>query len=80
MRKIGVLDVELGKVDLKKKATLTSDNTEIFNLIYDEAVKVCKMIKFWISDFSFDHIFKQIDMNNDKFLTINEIHRYVMRN
>lgn len=79
-RKIGVLDQELRLLNLCKKSNvgLTKlDNS--FEFMKNDALSIARTITFWATDNEeAEVIFKEIDMDNNKKLSISEIHRYIM--
>jgi len=80
-RKVGILDQELRVLDLHKKLSLEKIEKlgDTFNFMKKDATNVMKTISFWVADNDEAiSIFKEMDMDNSKKLSISEIHRYIM--
>lgn len=75
-RKVGVLDCELGVLKLDNKPQI---DPVIFDSIHDDIVRMCDAVKFWGSEDDYKKIFREIDVNNDKELSVDEIHRWLTR-
>jgi len=83
MRREGVLDnIELKDLNLKKLPELNNgdmQNTEMQEF-KDEIANMCKAISFWTFEGEILKLFDQIDMSNDGLLSLDEVHRWFVRN